>query len=219
MTYEDRRHAGRVLGERLSHFAGREDVVVLGLPRGGIPVAYEVAGALGAPLDVLSVRKLGVPAQEDRAMGVIASGGVLVLDDEVIQTLRIRKPTILAVVAREEGELVRSDRRYRRGRPPIALSGRTVILVDDGLTTTSTMRAAIEAVRTRNPKRTVVATPVGSDSSCRTLIEVADEVICPFKLDPIEAVALSYDNSPEPSDGEVSELLEESSSRRSLEFA
>jgi predicted phosphoribosyltransferase len=219
MTYEDRRHAGRMLAKRLSHFAGREDVVVLALPPGGVPVAYEVAGALGAPLDVLSVRKLSVPAQGDRAMGVIASGGVIVLDDQVIQTLRIRKPTIFAVVAREEGELVRTDRQYRRGRPAIALSGKTIILVDDGLATTSMMRAAIEVARTRNPSRIVVAIPAGSESSCRNLSEVADEVICPFKVDPIEAVALTYDHVPEPSDGEVSDLLEESSSRRPHEFA
>lgn len=219
MAYEDRRHAGRLLAQKLSQFVGREDAVVLALPRGGVPVAYEVAETLGAPLDVLSVRRLAVPAHEDRSMGAIASGGVIVLDVEVIQAMRIRKPAIFAVVAREEGEIVRSDRRYRCGRPPIGLTGKTVILVDDGLTSASTLRAAVEAVRTRRPRKVVVALPVGSEGSCRELIEVADEVICPFRVDPVEAVRLSYANFSEPSDGEVIDLLGESSSRREMQFA
>src|ERR1700694_3220846 len=155
--FRDRREAGRLLAEKLAVFANRPDVIVLALPRGGVPVGYEVARALGAPLDVFVVRKLGVPGYEELAMGAVASGGLRVLNDNVVKTLRIPDHVIEAVVAQEEKELARRERLYRGGRPFPDLRGRTVILVDDGLATGATMQAAVEALRQRQPARIVVA--------------------------------------------------------------
>src|SRR6058998_1999343 len=157
MVYSDRRVAGRRLAEKLSHYAGRDDVMVLALPRGGVPVGYEVARALGAPLDVFVVRKLGVPGYEELAMGAVATGGVRVLNDQIVERLGLPEYVIDAVAAREQQELARRERLYRGGRPPPDVRGRTVILVDDGLATGATMYAAIEALRELQPARIVVA--------------------------------------------------------------
>ena len=169
MIYQDRREAGKLLALSLERFAGRADVVVLALPRGGVPVGLEVAEALGAPLDVFIVRKLGVPGHEEYAMGAVASGGVIVLNEEATRSLGIPASVIEAVAAREQKEIVRRDQLYRGIRPPLDVRDKTIIIVDDGLATGSTMRAAVEALRNRSPKRIVVAVPVGAMSTCRQL--------------------------------------------------
>jgi putative phosphoribosyl transferase len=217
MIYQDRRDAGKRLTRSLEQFAGRADVVVLALPRGGVPVGFEVAEALGAPLDVFIVRKLGVPGHEEYAMGAVASGGVIVLNEEATGSLGIPASMIEAVAAREQKEIVRRDRLYRGTRPPLDVRDKTIILVDDGLATGSTMRAAVEALRNRSPKRIVVAVPVGAVSSCRQLREIADEVICPSTPEPFEAVGLWYVHFEQTSDAEVRELLDRSVSRRSVD--
>ena len=205
--YRDRREAGRLLADRLSEFAGRDDVVVLGLPRGGVPVAFEVANAIGAPLDVFVVRKLGMPNHPEFAMGAIASGGVRVLSDDLIRGYRIPSAAIEDIARREQIELERRERAYRGGRPPAAVSGRTVILVDDGLATGSTMRAAVLAIRRLLPAHIVVAVPVGAPESCRALDEVADDVICATMPDPLTAVGLWYENFEPTTDDEVRQLM------------
>lgn len=208
MLFQDRADAGRVLATKLAAFADRPDVLVLGLPRGGVPVAYEVARALRAPLDVFLVRKLGVPGQPELAMGAIASGGVRVLHDNVLKALSITEQEIDAVTAEEAEELDRRERLYRGGRPPLDVRGRTVILVDDGLATGSSMRAAVEALRRMNPLRIVVAVPVGSPDTCGALLEEADEVVCAETPDPFYAVGIWYDDFSQTTDEEVRELLE-----------
>lgn len=212
MIYNDRRHAGKRLAHDLKHLAGRTDLVVLALPRGGVPVGFEVAESLGAPLDVLIVRKLGVPGHEEYAMGAIASGGVVALYDEAIRSLRIPVPAIEAAIAREQEEIVRRDRLYRGSRAPLEVRDKTVVIVDDGLATGSTMRAAVEASRRRSPKRIVVAVPVGAESSCRQLRELADEVVCPFTPEPFQAVGLWYRDFEQTGDDEVRNLLDRSAS-------
>jgi predicted phosphoribosyltransferase len=177
-TFRDRRQAGRLLGARLAAYANRSDVLVLALPRGGVPVAYEVARALNAPLDVFLVRKLGVPGYEELAMGAVATGGVRVLNEQVVNGLHIPNYMIDAVAAQEEQELARRERLYRGGRPPADVRGRTVILVDDGLATGATMHAAIEALRQRQPARMVVAVPTAAAETCEELRAEVDEVIC-----------------------------------------
>jgi predicted phosphoribosyltransferase len=167
--FRNRNEAGRLLANKLTAYANRPDVLVLALPRGGVPVAYEVARALGAPLDVFVVRKLGVPGHEELAMGAIATGGVRVLNDQIVQRLRIPEYIVDAVAAREQPELRRRERLYRGGRPPPQVRGRTVILVDDGLATGATMRAAIMALRQLQPARIVVAIPTGSPETCEEL--------------------------------------------------
>src|SRR4051794_18326645 len=176
--FRDRSEAGRILAAKLSAYANRPDVLILGLPRGGVPVAFEVARALDAPLDVFLVRKLGVPGYEELAMGAIATGGVVVLNDEAVRGLGIPERTIEAVAARERRELERRERAYRDGRPAPDVQGRTVILVDDGLATGSTMRAAVAALRRQGPARIVVAVPVGAAGTCADLQAEADEVVC-----------------------------------------
>jgi predicted phosphoribosyltransferase len=205
--YADRREAGRLLIERLRDYAQRDDVVVLGLPRGGIPVAYEVARALNAPLDVFVVRKLGLPGHPEYAMGAIASGGVRVLNDDAIRRLRVPPSAVEAVAQSEQVELERRERLYRGTRPAIAVEGRVVILVDDGLATGSTMRAAVLAIRRRFPSHIVVAVPVGARETCRALDEVADEVVCARMPEPFSAVGLWYDDFDQTSDEEVRHLL------------
>jgi len=217
MIYQDRREAGKLLARSLERFAGRADIVVLALPRGGVPVGLEVAEALGAPLDVFIVRKLGVPGHEEYGMGAVASGGVIVLNEEATRSLGIPASMIEAVAAREQKEIVRRDRLYRGTRPPLDVRDKTIIIVDDGLATGSTMRAAVEALRNRSPKRIVVAVPVGAASTCRQLREVADEVICPSTPEPFEAVGLWYANFEQTSDAEVRDLLDRSASRRPVE--
>src|SRR4051812_39311225 len=174
----DRHEAGRVLAERLRKFAGRPDVIVLGLPRGGVPVAYEVASALGAPLDVFLVRKLGAPGQEELAMGAIASGDVVVINDEIVKALKVPVEVVEATIALERRELARRESSYRDDRPPLDVVGRTVILIDDGLATGSTMRAAVIALRGQHPARIVVAVPIGAPSTCAEFQAIADECIC-----------------------------------------
>src|SRR5688572_9643125 len=175
MMFHDRTDAGRRLAARLGRYAGRDDEVVLALPRGGVPVSYEVARALGAPLDVMLVRKLGVPGREELAMGAIASGGVRVLNDDVVDALRIPDRVINEVAAREQRELARRERIFRGDEPPVDPRGRTVILVDDGISTGATMLAAIRAVRSQEPERIVVAVPVAPASVCREFRGAVEE--------------------------------------------
>lgn len=208
MSFVNRNDAGRRLASKLSSYADRRDVVVLGLPRGGVPVAYEVARALHAPLDVFVVRKLGVPGQEELAMGAIASGDVRVLNEDVVSMLHIPDRVIDAVAARELIELQRRERVYRGGRPPTLLKGRTVVLVDDGLATGSTMRAALAALRRKDPARIVVAVPVGPAETCAAVEAEADEVICAETPDPFYSVGGSYRDFSETTDEEVHEWLE-----------
>ena len=205
--YANRRQAGMVLARHLQHLAGRRDVVVLGLPRGGIPVAYEVARALQAPLDVFVVRKLGFPGHEELAMGAIASGGIRVLNDDVLAWYRPAQTTIDQVSRIEQAELERRERVYRDGRPLLPLKGRTVILVDDGLATGSTMHAAVLAARRLEPSRVIVAVPVGALETCRRLGEAADEVVCARTPDPFHAVGLWYADFSQTTDEEVRHLL------------
>jgi len=203
----DRREAGRELATKLAHYANRPDVTVLALPRGGVPVAYEVARALGAPLDVFVVRKLGVPGYEELAMGAIATGGVRVLNDEVVRGLSLPDYVIDAVAAKEEMELGRRERLYRGGRPPPDVRGRTAILVDDGLATGATMYAAIKALRQLQPARIVVAVPTASPDTCEALKTEADEVICAITPRPFYGVGRWYENFSQTSDDEVRSLL------------
>ena len=209
-TYVDRREAGRILAARLSHYANRNDVVVLALPRGGVPVGYEVASALGAPLDVFLVRKLGTPGHRELAMGAIASGGIRVLNDDVVRWYGIRDEAIETIAREEALELERREHAYRAQRPAPVLAGRVVILVDDGLATGSTMRAAAQAVRTRQPSRVVVAVPVGAKQTCLELSDIADEVVCARMPEPFSAVGQWYLNFAQTEDDEVRELLQKS---------
>ena len=206
-VFRDRRHAGRVLAQVLAGYANRSDVFVLALPRGGVPVAYEVADVLHAPLDVFVVRKLGVPGHEEYAMGALASGGVRVLNDEVVQRLGISDAAVDAVTRHEQRELERRERLYRDGRPLPDMRGRTVILVDDGLATGSTMLAAVRALRAQQPARIVVAVPTAAAETCVQLRSEADEVVCATTPEPFGAVGMWYDDFSQTSDEEVRELL------------
>jgi predicted phosphoribosyltransferase len=208
MIFADRREAGRFLASKLTEYANRPDVLVLALPRGGVPVAYEVARALHAPLDVFLVRKLGVPGREEFAMGAIASGGVLVLNEDLVRGLGIPDDVLQGVIAAEREELERRERIYRGDRPPPDVRGRTVILVDDGLATGSTMRAAVAALRQRGPARLVVAVPVGAPETCAEFQQEADEVICARTPEPFYAVGLWYGDFSQTTDEEVHDLLE-----------
>lgn len=205
--FADRREAGGVLAERLARYAGRTDVVVLALPRGGVPVASVVAAALHAPLDVFVVRKIGMPGHREFAVGAIASGGVRVLNHDIIDYYRIPGVAVDAIVREEEQELQRRERAYRAGRPPLDLRDRVVILVDDGLATGSTMKAAVQAVRASAPQRVVVAVPVGAPETCRDLATIADDVVCARMPQPFNAVGLWYRDFSETSDDEVRALL------------
>jgi erythromycin esterase-like protein/predicted phosphoribosyltransferase len=206
--FRDRADAGRLLAQQLRQYAHRDDVVVLALPRGGVPVAYEIARALDAPLDVFVVRKLGVPGHEELAMGAIATGGMRVLNKQLIESLGIRAEWIEAIDAKERRELERRERAYRGDRPPPELAGRTVILVDDGLATGSTMLAAVWAVRQEEPGRIVVAAPVADPDVCEALRREADEVVCLLTPQPLQAVGAWYEDFSQTSDEEVHELLE-----------
>jgi putative phosphoribosyl transferase len=205
--FRDRREAGRFLAEKLAAYANRPDVVVLALPRGGVPVAFEVARALNAPLDVFLVRKLGVPGHEELAMGAVATGGVRVLNDEVVSGLRIPGYVIDAVAAQEQRELERRARLYRGDRPPPDVRGRTVILVDDGLATGATMYAAVQALRQQQPARIVAAVPTASPEACEELRAEVDEVICTITPEPFYAVGLWYKDFSQTTDDEVRDLL------------
>jgi predicted phosphoribosyltransferase len=205
--FRDRSEAGRRLADKLTAYANRPDVLVLALPRGGVPVAYEIARALGAPLDVFLVRKLGVPGYEELAMGAVATGGVRVLNAEVVDGLRIPDHVIEAVAAGEQQELARRERLYRGDRPAPEVRGRTVIVVDDGLATGATMLAAIRALRAQKPARIVVAVPTGAPETCQQLKAEADDVICAITPEPFHAVGLWYENFSQTTDDEVRDLL------------
>ena len=214
MRFRDRHEAGRVLATRLLAYANRSDVLVLALPRGGVPVGFEVAHALKAPLDIFLVRKLGVPGHEELAMGALASGGVRVLNEDVVRQLRIPDAVIDAVAKEEQRELERRDRLYRDGRPPIDVRGRTVILVDDGLATGSTMRAAILALRRQHPAAIVVAVPVAAAATCAEFASEVDDVVCASTPEPFYAVGLWYEDFTQTTDEEVYALLARPADRR-----
>jgi predicted phosphoribosyltransferase len=205
--YRNRTDAGWQLAAKLMHHAGRPDVIVLALPRGGVPVGYEVARALGAPLDVFLVRKLGAPGREELAMGAIASGGVRVVNEGVVRELGISPEAMADATEDEMRELERRERAYRDDRPPPAVRGKTVILVDDGLATGSTMRAAVAALRRLEPARVVVAVPVGAPTTCAEFEGVADEVVCAAEPERFMAVGAWYDDFSQTTDDEVRELL------------
>src|SRR5437660_8945341 len=212
--FRNRRKAGRALAELLAHYRGRKDVVVLALPRGGVPVGYEVATALGAPLDAFLVRKLGVPGHEEFAMGAIATGGVVVLNDDVVRGLGIPPEAVQRVAEQEGRELLRRERAYREGRPIPEVAGKVVILVDDGLATGSSMRAASQALRKLGPARIVVAVPAAPDSTCQELAAEVDEVVCATTPSPFFAVGASYYDFTQTTDDEVRELLQAASVAR-----
>jgi len=204
----DRREAGHVLAGHLTRYADRDDVAVLALPRGGVPVAFEVAQALHLPLDVLIVRKLGVPGHEELAMGAIASGGVRIVNEGVMRDMGISAPLLESVAVGEQNELARREKVYRGERQAVGVEGRTILLVDDGLATGSTMRAAVAALRQRNPERVVVAVPVAARSTCEELKEEVDEVVCAVTPAPFYGVGQWYENFSQTSDEEVKELLD-----------
>jgi putative phosphoribosyl transferase len=208
-VYADRREAGAVLAAEIKQYRGASGAVVLALPRGGVPVAYEVARALETPLDVFVVRKLGAPGHRELAMGAIASGGVRVLNRDVIGWYGISPEAIEATAREELAELERREQAYREGREALDLKGKTVILVDDGLATGSTMKAAVEAVRQRGPARIVVAVPVGAPQTCSEMRELADEVVCARTPEDFAAVGQWYVDFSQTTDEEVRELLHE----------
>jgi len=205
--FTDRRAAGRELARHLKGYVGRGETLVLALPRGGVPVGFEVARQLGAPLDVFLVRKLGVPGHSELAMGAIASGGVRVLIPSVIEAFGIREDEIDDVAAEEQAELTRREQLYREGRPRLEVENRTVIIVDDGLATGATMRAAVEALRRQGAVRIVVAVPIGSGDTCAEMKTVADDVICVFMPEPLHAVGQWYADFSQTTDEEVQSLL------------
>ena len=207
LPFHDRRQAGRVLAGLLAHYAGQPDLLVLALPRGGVAVGFEVAQALKAPLDVWVVRKLGLPGQEEYAMGAIASGGVRVITP--LPEGLVSPAALAQVIEREQAELARREQLYRGNRLPPSINGRTVIVVDDGVATGATLRAALKSLRQQQPARLVAAVPVGARDTCQALREDADEVICAAMPEPFRAVGLWYEQFPQASDDEVRTLLEQ----------
>jgi len=215
--FENRIEAGRFLARRLQEYKNRPDVLVLALPRGGVPVAYEVAENLNAPLDVLIVRKLGAPGHEELAVGAIASGGVYVLNRDVVNTLHLSDQHLQQIAAREQRELERREQAYRDGRQPAEVEGKTVILIDDGLATGATMWAAVEALRQRNPAKIIVAVPTAEADICRAFREIADDVVCGITPDPFIAVGLWYREFDQTTDDEVRTLLARAEHHHSAE--
>lgn len=208
MLFRDRREAGRLLSRALEAFRGRSDAVVLALPRGGVPVAYEVAQELRLPLDIFIVRKLGVPGQEELAMGAVASGGMIVVNQAIVEDLAISDEEINATAEREKREIERREREYRNGYPPVQVEGQTAILIDDGLATGASMRAAARALRPRAHK-VVVAVPVASERTCNELRAEVDQVMCATTPQPFFAVGMFYRDFEQTTDEEVRELLEQ----------
>ena len=207
LRFQDRADAGRQLANRLKRYAHRSDVLVLGLPRGGVPVAYEIAQALNAPLDVCLVRKLGVPDHEELALGAIASGGVRVLNDDVVSGMNISTSTIDAIAARELQELQRRDRAYRGDRPPPTIRDRTVILVDDGIATGATMRAAVSVIKPQQPAQLVVAAPVVAPPIYEELSQIVDEVVYVAMPEALRAIGFWYNDFSQTSDEDVRQGL------------
>lgn len=205
--YLDRQQAGKVLAEHLKKYANKKDVIVLALPRGGVPVAYEIAKAISSPLDVFIVRKLGVPGNEELAMGAIATGGVIVFNDAIVQQLKIPKSAIDNVIQSELDELHRRESRYRHNQALPTLTNKTVILVDDGIATGATMRVAIKSLRELKPAKIIVAVPVAAYSTCQEMARLADEIVCPLRPENFYAVGVWYENFPQTSDEEVAILL------------
>jgi putative phosphoribosyl transferase len=218
VNFKDRKEAGQILAGKLSHYAGQK-VLVLGLPRGGVPVAFEVAKALKAPLDIYVVRKLGVPGHEELAMGAIASGNVRVLNKPVVEDLRISEEEIDAETRKEKKELRRRERLYRGDRPTLDVSNRTVILVDDGIATGSTIKAAIKALKKEKAGRIVVAVPVAPVSTIEELQRDVDELVCVSRPEFFYAISLWYDDFPQTSDEEVRELLKEAETTKEVAVA
>jgi predicted phosphoribosyltransferase len=208
LPFKDRREGGRHLALKLASYRSAPNLLVLGLPRGGVPVAYEVARRLRAPLDTLVVRKLGMPGHEELALGALASGGVLVLNHDVIQQMRVPEATLAAIAAREALELTRREVAFRGSRPPLQLRDKTVILVDDGLATGATLRAAATAVRSASPKTLVVAVPVGSIDTCMAMRAIADDVMCAETPTPFVSVGSWYQDFAQTNDDEVRLLLD-----------
>ncbi|MBV8728089.1 MAG: phosphoribosyltransferase [Candidatus Eremiobacteraeota bacterium] len=211
MLFKDRSEAGRILAGRLTAYAGRDDVAVLGLPRGGVPVAAEAARALQAPLDVFIVRKIGAPQQPELALGAIASGDVQVVNWYAVDALHISEGTFNAIVARERAEIARREREYRDGRALPPLDGKTVILIDDGLATGATMLAAVQALRQLAPARIVVAVPVAAADTCAELRRDVDEIVCAATPEPFYGVGMWYQDFTQTSDTEVRQLLADAS--------
>jgi predicted phosphoribosyltransferase len=207
VIFQDRSEGGRLLAQALRQYEGRPDVVVLALPRGGVPVAYEVAKALKAPLDVFIVRKLGVPGHEELAMGAIATGGVRILNDEVVRQLNVPPQMIELTTMREQQELERRERLYRGDKPAPDVRGKTVIVVDDGLATGSTMKVALAALRQQQPAKLIAAAPIAPPDTCESLQEVADEVVCAVTPEPFMAVGAWYRRFDQTTDEEVRDLM------------
>jgi putative phosphoribosyl transferase len=206
--FRDRVEAGRQLGLELARRLGqRDDVIVLALPRGGVPVGYQVAQALGAPLDVFIVRKLGVPGHEELALGAIASGGVRVLNRDVLDSIPVPEPIIDRIAEREQRELERREREYRGARPPLDVRNKTVVIVDDGLATGSTMRAAVAALRKLHPKAIIIAVPVAAPSTCEEFRREVNDIVCLRTPEPFQAVGLWYEDFSQTTDEEVHDLL------------
>jgi len=217
MLYRDRFEAGQVLAAKLAAYRDWPNVTVFGLARGGVPVAFEVAQALHTPFDVFIVRKLGFPGQEELAMGAVATGDVLVLNDDVVQSLRVPERLIQSAAQEEMKELKRRETLYRGGRPAPQIEGRTVILVDDGLATGTSMRAAIQALRKQNPQRIIVAVPVGASDTCAALRSEVDDLICAATPEDFVAVGVWYDDFAPTSDEQVQTLLDEAALLRDTE--
>lgn len=212
--YEDRYRAGKILARELQGYVNQSDTLVLALPRGGVPVAYEVALALSLPLDVFMVRKLGVPGHEELAMGAISTGGYRVFNQDIIESLGISKSTIEAAIAEQQQELQRRERVYRGSHPVPEIKGKTIILVDDGIATGATIRVALKALQHQNPTKLIVAVPVASPNTCDELAEMADEVICPLQPEDLRAVGVWYRDFSQTTDKEVIDLLEKANRRK-----
>lgn len=212
--YIDRPHAGKILATHLKKYANKEDVIVLALPRGGVPVAYEIAKSLSAPLNVFIVRKLGVPGHEELAMGALASGGVILLNEELINYLHISKSSIDEVIKSEEEELSRRESLYHVNEETPVLKDKTILLVDDGIATGSTMHAAIMALRQQKPAQIIIAVPVAAQDTYREMTKLVDQIVCPLIPINFYAVGLWYESFSQTSDDEVCELLEKASQEK-----